>query len=171
MCNRLDRNHGIHSRGTGECRAVHDVEIAGFPSLALRISRGNPGRVAHARGAHDMERKQREMSSIPAGGIHVLNKASERSSAPGLIGAPLGVRRKDKFRAGSFQDARCTDKAMTKVLAIKCGERIMRNWVTFTIQGHAAAVAIPEECSDADGVPKPLEQKTVMFGLAPRENR
>src|ERR1700738_1569864 len=170
MCNRLDRNHGIHSRSARECGAVHHVEIADLPSLALGISRGSPGRAAHAHAAHDMERKQRELSGIPASGIHVLSKLSERASAPGLIRAPLGVRRKDQFRPGSFQNARRANKAMTKVLTIKCGERVMRNRVTLTIQGHAAAVAIPQERSDAYSVRKLLQQRTVVFRLAPREN-
>src|SRR5258708_7974761 len=59
---------------------------------------------------------------------------------------------------------------MTKVLTIKCGERVMRNRVTPTIQGYAAAAAIPQKRPDAYGVPKLLEQRTVMFGFAPREN-
>src|SRR6266849_9100742 len=166
----LDGNHGIYSGSVREGGAVHDIEVAYLPRLSLRVSRGSLGRAAHTRAAHDMERKEREPPSIPAGGIHGLREASERAAPPGFIRAPLRVRRKDQLRARGFQDARRANEAVSKVIAIKGGERVMRNRATFTVYGYATAVAIPQQCPNAHGVRKFSEQQTIMFRLAPRKN-
>src|ERR1700738_4062805 len=80
------------------------------------------------------------------------------------------MRRKDKFRAGSFQDAGRADKALPQVFAIEGGQRIIGDWVTLTVDGDPAALAIPQQCPDAHGVRKLLEQETVMLRVTPGKN-
>src|ERR1700730_5570800 len=171
MGNRLDRNHGIHSRGARQCGAIHHVEIADLPTLALGISRGSSGRTAHPRGPHDMERKQSELRRVPAGGIHILNQAGEGAATPWFVSAPFRVWRINQFRAGSFQDAGRADKSMPQVLAVKWRKRVVRNWLPLLIHGYAAAIAVPHQSPDPDGIRQLFEQRTIMLGLPPGQNR
>src|SRR6202040_100311 len=96
-----------------------------------------------------------------------LSKAPERASTTGLISAPLGMRRKDKFRAGSFQDAGRADKALGQVLAIEGGQRIIGDGVPLRVDGDPAALALPQQCPDAPGVRNLREQETVILRVTP----
>src|SRR4029077_17553663 len=107
---------------------------------------------------------------IPSGGIHGLFKASKRAPAPGLIRAPLGVRRKDQLCARSFQDARRADETVAEIFAVKAGERVVGNRVTITVNRDAAAVAIPQQRPNAHGLRKLAEQQTIVLRVAPRKN-
>src|ERR1700736_5211900 len=72
--------------------------------------------------------------------------------------------------AGGFKNARRGDKSLAQVRTVERRKSVVRDRMAFSIGGYAAAVPVAEKHADAYGIRKPLEKRTMLLWIAPRQS-
>src|SRR5215208_3469802 len=123
---------------------------------------------ADRRGAHLVERVEREPAGAPTGGVSILGERLDRAGAPRLVLHGAGVARDDPRRARCLEHAGRGHGARPQPGGVAGGQPVPDGGSAVAAYPNLAGVEIPEEHPDQRDPGQPRHQLGVLGGAAPR---